>query len=153
MPEPPRDERLEVLSEDQSRQLLKTRDIGRLAIVVDAQPEIFPVNYAFDQGVVVFRTAPGLKLERGPLTATAFEVDDVDNQNGVAWSVVVKGTAHDVTETMDGVSENLRKLVVHPRAPGARSSWLAIYATSITGRRFMLPPSGKTPWLHPEPSA
>ncbi len=153
MRDPERDEPIEVLSEVECRQLLKSRDIGRLAIVVDGQPEIFPVNYAFDEGVVVFRTAPGLKLERGPLTAAAFEVDEVDTRQGVAWSVVVKGTAHDVTGTMDGISENLRKQVVHPRAPGNRSSGMAIYANSISGRRFMLPPSGETPWLHRESSA
>ena len=153
MRERERDDPIEVLSEEESRRLLKSRDIGRLAIVVDGQPEIFPVNYAFDEGVVVFRTAPGLKLERGPLTAAAFEVDEVDTTQGVAWSVVVKGTAHDVTGTMDEISEGLRKLVVHPRAPGNRSGWMAIYASSISGRRFMLPPSGETPWLHPGSSS
>lgn len=118
--------------------LLKTRDVGRFAIVVDGRPEIFPVNYAFDERAVVFRTSTGLKLERGPYTPAAFEVDDVDRRSGVAWSVVVHGTAHEISDAADRLSEQLRKLVVKPAAPGARRRWMAIYADTITGRRFRI---------------
>ncbi len=141
------DPELEVLSPDECRALLKTQDLGRLAIVVDGQPEIFPLNYAFDEDVVVFRTARGLKLERGPLSRSAFEVDHVDTSTGVAWSVVVKGTAHDIGPAIDRLSERLKRLAVHAGAPGERVEWMAIYANSITGRRFNLPPAGETPWL------
>lgn len=127
---------LGVLSESDSIALLKTRGLGRIAIVVDGEPEIFPVNYAFEERAVVFRTASGLKLERGPYTAAAFEVDDLDPKSGVAWSVVVHGTVHDISEASDSLAERLRSLVVEPAAPGPRMSWMAIYADRITGRRF-----------------
>lgn len=130
--------RTAVLSERECVRLLKTREVGRLALVVDGRPEVFPVNYAFDERAVVFRTSPGMKLERGPYTAAAFEVDDVDRKSGVAWSVVVHGTAHDITASADRLSERLRKLVVRPAAPGTRRRWMAIYADRITGRRFTL---------------
>lgn len=130
---------VEVLSESESARLLKSHDLGRLAIVVDGRPEIFPVNYAFDEGVVVFRTAPGLKLERAPLTYAAFEADSVDRERGVAWSVVVKGTVHEITTAIDRLSERLRQLVVRPAFPGERSEWLAVYSTTVTGRRFSIP--------------
>ena len=134
----PASRRSAVLSERECARLLKTRDIGRLAIVVDGRPEIFPVNYAFDERAVVIRTSPGMKLEHGPYTPAAFEVDDVDRRSGVAWSVVVHGTAHEITSSVDLLSERLRRLVVRPAAPGARLRWMAIYAESITGRRFKL---------------
>ena len=130
--------RTAVLSERECVRLLKTRDVGRFALVVDGRPEIFPVNFAFDERAVVFRTSSGMKLERGPYTAAAFEVDDVDRRSGVAWSVVVHGTAHDISASADELSARLRGLVVRPAAPGARLKWMAIYAERITGRRSRL---------------
>lgn len=114
--DPPERQEPELLSEDEGKRLLQSKDLGRLAFVVDAKPEIFPVNYAFDDGVVVFRTSPGLKLDRGPYTYAAFEVDQVDSRKGEAWSVMVQGTAHDITETIDTRFEHSRRLAVKPLA-------------------------------------
>ncbi len=141
-------EGMEVLSNDDCEQLLGSSSLGRLALVVNGEPEVFPVNYAFAEGVVVFRTALGLKLEKAPLTKVAFEVDRVDTAHGIAWSVVVKGMAYDISTPGDHLPERLRRLAVHPQAPGAGKAWMAIHADSVTGRRFGLPPVGKTPWLH-----
>lgn len=124
------------LPESECVRLLQTRDLGRIALVVDGRPEIFPVNYSFQEGVVVFRTATGLKLERGPYTAAAFEVDDIDPKTGIAWSVVVHGTAHDISMATDALAEKLRTALVHPAAPGPRPNWMAVYPDRITGRRF-----------------
>ena len=41
---------------------LRTADVGRLALVVDGRPEIFPVNFVVDHGTILFRTATGSKL-------------------------------------------------------------------------------------------
>lgn len=127
-----------VLSERECARLLQTQSIGRIALVVDGRPEIFPVNYAFDGGVVVFRTSTGLKLERGPYTLAAFEVDHFDPAERMAWSVVVHGTAQDISQSLDSLSERLRSLTVKPAAPGARHSWMAVYADRMTGRRFAI---------------
>lgn len=126
------------LSQKECLRLLATKDLGRLAIVVDGQPLIFPVNYAMDDRVVVFRTGPGLKLERGPYTRAAFEVDEVDRRSGVAWSVMVQGTTQDISDSIDPRSTRLRKLAVRPAAPGSKSRWMGVYAEQITGRRFSL---------------
>ena len=40
--------------------------------------EIFPVNYATDRAIVVFRTAPGTMLDTVTTSKVAFEVDDWD---------------------------------------------------------------------------
>jgi uncharacterized protein len=130
--------RTATLSERECSRLLQSKDLGRLAIVVDGAPQIFPVNYAYDERVVVFRTSPGMKLERGPYTRAAFEVDDVDRKTGVAWSVVVHGTAHDISAATDPLAQRLRRLIVHPQAPGSRTRWMAVYADTVTGRRFRL---------------
>lgn len=127
---------MEQLSEEECARLLGSQSLGRIAIVVDGKPQIFPVNYAYDDGVVVFRTAPGLKLDRGPMTAVAFEIDHVDDTTGVAWSVVAHGTAQRVTDSVDERAERLRHLTVEPAAPGDRKEWIAVYVAHLSGRRF-----------------
>jgi nitroimidazol reductase NimA-like FMN-containing flavoprotein (pyridoxamine 5'-phosphate oxidase superfamily) len=47
--------------------LLRTADVGRLALVVDDCPEIFPVNFVVDHGTLLFRTAAGSKLAALPV--------------------------------------------------------------------------------------
>jgi len=131
-------EDLEELSKQECERLLASQDLGRVAMVIDGRPQIFPVNYAFADGVVVFRTGEGLKLERSPMTAVAFEADGIDARKGLAWSVMIQGTAQNVTNTIDPRSERLRHLAVSPAAPGDRNYWVGIYVTHISGRRFKL---------------
>lgn len=131
-------EELEVLSDEECQSLLRSQNLGRIAFVVDGRPQIFPVNYAFDEGVVAFRTAPGVKLDRGPYTHAAFEVDQVDRVKGLGWSVVIQGTVYDISQTIDARSERLRRLVVDPAAPGERKDWMGVYVDHISGRRFKL---------------
>lgn len=123
----PRAECLELLSE---------RSLGRLGVIDDGRPLIFPVNYAVDGEVIVFRTDPGLKLLRTPLSPVAFEVDDEDPEAGTAWSVLVQGHAFEITRAIDHRSEARLRLSVSPLAPGEKDHWLQIEADEITGRRL-----------------
>jgi hypothetical protein len=126
----------EVLSEEQCRGLLESRDLGRVAFAIGDQPEILPVNYAVDGAVVVFRTAPDTRLAQSPLSRVAFEVDHWDQEMQSGWSVVVKGVAQEVTTALDPFAAALRSRKVVPAAPGERETWIAIYPSEITGRRF-----------------
>jgi uncharacterized protein len=128
--------KLGVLSENECKRLLETHELGRFALVVDGRPQIFPVNYAYSDDVVVFRTTEGLKLDRSPLTSVAFEIDGVDPKTSTAWSVMVQGTAQDITRALDERSQRLRKLSVQPAAPGKRADWIGIYVHRLSGRRF-----------------
>jgi uncharacterized protein len=127
---------LGVLSEDECKHLLEAHDLGRFALVVDGSPQIFPVNYAYSDGVVVLRTTEGLKLDRSPLAPVAFEIDGVDAEASTAWSVMVQGTAQNITRTLDARSRRLRELPVQPAAPGKRADWIGIYVHHLSGRRF-----------------
>lgn len=129
---------LEVLTEQQCRELLASRDLGRIAFSIGDQPEIFPVNYAADGSVVVFRTAHGTKLQRAVMCRVAFEVDGWDPDAKVGWSVVLKGVAEEVTTGIDPFSAALRERPIYPLAPGPRESWIAIYPSQISGRRFRI---------------
>lgn len=130
---------LEVLSEEECRKLLARRNLGRVALTVDDQPEVFPVNYVADDSTIVFRTAEGTKLRESAMRKVAFEIDDWDPATGVGWSVVVKGVAREITGALDHLGVALRALPVIPLAPGKREYWIAIYPTEVTGRRFRVP--------------
>src|SRR5262245_2075655 len=77
--------------------LLRSTEVGRLAVSIADHPDIFPGNYVVDSGSVVFRTAEGTKLAAAVLgRGVAFEVDGYDPLAGEAWSVVIKGAAHEI---------------------------------------------------------
>ena len=127
---------LEILSENQCRELLAERALGRIAFPLDSETEIFPVNYSTDGTIIVFRTAPGTKLARSTTTRVAFEVDDWDVEAQVGWSVVLKGVAQEVTAGTDPFSTALRARNVQPLAPGEHEHWIAVYPAQLSGRRF-----------------
>ena len=115
--------------------LLASARVGRLALNVDGRPEIFPVNHVVDHGTVVFRTAPGTKLAgvRGT-TPVAFEVDGLDLEAGVAWSVVLKGRAVRVS----GRNQVLEAaaLPIFPWHDTPKNSFVRLEADEVSGRRF-----------------
>src|SRR4051794_22600393 len=81
-----------VLEADECWLLLSSAAIGRLAVSVAGDVDIFPVNYVVDDGALVFRTAEGTKLVELVIAGrVAFEVDGLDPAAGEAWSVVIKG--------------------------------------------------------------
>ncbi len=129
---------VEKLSPDQCLELLCSHELGRIALVIGDQPEIFPVNYAVDRSIVVFRVAPGTKPALTTHRRIAFEVDEVDARAGIAWSVMVKGIVRDVTTSKDPFMAFLRTAGVRSAPPGDHPLWMAIYPSEISGRRFRL---------------
>lgn len=130
---------LEVLTEQQCRELLARRSMGRITFTVGDQPEIFPINYSADGSVIVFRTAYSTRLMDSVKRRVAFEIDDWDPETGIGWSVVVKGVAEEITNGIDPFAAALRARPVVPVAPGKREYWIAVYPSEISGRRFRLP--------------
>jgi nitroimidazol reductase NimA-like FMN-containing flavoprotein (pyridoxamine 5'-phosphate oxidase superfamily) len=127
---------MEEISEEECLSLLEQNTLGRIAVVVSKQPQIFPVNYAMSGGIVVFRTSSGTKLFNAPEAKVAFEIDGYEPSTGVGWSVMVQGVAHDATDSYDDISWAARAASPEPQAPGARPYRIAIKPTRITGRRF-----------------
>ena len=127
---------LEVLDEHSCLEHLHSASLGRVALRSGEDIDIFPVNYACDGPIVIYRTAAGTRLDRAPKDHVAFEVDGWDEQGRTGWSVVLKGIALDVTSGRDPFSTQLRERKVVPMAPGRRERWIAIYPSAISGRRF-----------------
>jgi nitroimidazol reductase NimA-like FMN-containing flavoprotein (pyridoxamine 5'-phosphate oxidase superfamily) len=115
--------------------LLRGRTMGRLAVSVDGQPDIFPINYYADDNSILMRTAPGTKLlDVAANQSVAFETDVYGPHE--AWSVVVKGRAvvlENKAEVSVAMSMPLRSWL-----PTEKPVFVRILPTDVTGRRFRL---------------
>ncbi len=116
-------------------ELLRSTPFGRLAVVVDDKPQVFPVNHVVDHGGIAFRTAAGTKLAGATGRDVAYEIDGYDLQEGMAWSVVVHGVAREaraIDEVVDGLA-----LPIFPWASGTpKPHVVRIEPEQISGRRF-----------------
>ena len=123
------------LTFDQCWELLASAIFGRLALVVDGHPEIFPVNFVLERRSIVFRTAPGTKLwESTKQEPAAFEIDGYEPSTQEAWSVVVRGTTS-LIEDPDEQSA-VDTLGLEPWEPGTKSHYVRLSPQTVTGRRF-----------------
>jgi hypothetical protein len=129
---------LEVLERDECLHLLEHGHLGRLAVVVDGHPLVFPVNYALDGDAIVLRTDTGTKLYGARRGSVAFECDGTDGTYHTGWSVLATGTAEEVDDAAD--IARLDRLPVGAWCPGPMATWLRIRPRSLTGRR--IPPHG-----------
>jgi nitroimidazol reductase NimA-like FMN-containing flavoprotein (pyridoxamine 5'-phosphate oxidase superfamily) len=125
----------EHLSADTCWKLLRGSCVGRVGVLVDSAPEIYPVNYAVDGDTIVFRTDPGNKLrgvDRSP--SICFQIDGFDAGARMGWSVLVKGRGILVRET-DEVAR-LEQVALDLWTLGEKHSWIQIIPVEVTGRRL-----------------
>ena len=122
------------LNEEQCWNLLARGQVGRLALSVDGEPDIFPVNYVADGPRLLFRTAPGSKLAGlGENPRVAFEVDEYDDT--YAASVIVKGVAERLQ--LQREIDEADALPLSPWIPTLKYRWVRIAPTQITGRAMV----------------
>lgn len=125
---------VEVLGPDECVRLLRTRSVGRIGISSRALPTILPVDYVVAGRRVLFRTGAGTKLDAATRGAVvAFEVDDVDEARGTAWSVVVTGVAA-ACGTEEAAGADLTRL--RRWVPGDDGHLVAISLDEVAGRRL-----------------
>jgi nitroimidazol reductase NimA-like FMN-containing flavoprotein (pyridoxamine 5'-phosphate oxidase superfamily) len=124
---------LEVLDRTECVALLKTVPLGRIVFTDQALPAVLPVNFSVWDGSLLIRTGAGSKLAAATRNAVvAFEVDDIDPDNGKGWSVVVVGRSG----VVDNPAELAEAAEVAPRSwVGGRDHLIRIAIGSITGRR------------------
>jgi len=132
-----------VLTEEECMALLTANQLGRVGVVVDGQPLVFPVNYVLDGHTIVFRTGVGTILGGASFAMVAFEIDGSDAVLRSGWSVIVQGMGHDITDAIDELSEHLQAIELFPWAPGSKPRLLRIDPRVITGRLFNGPAAGE----------
>ncbi|HET9611895.1 MAG TPA: pyridoxamine 5'-phosphate oxidase family protein [Acidimicrobiales bacterium] len=126
---------LEHVGVDECWRLLASTPVGRLGVLNDSAPEIYPVNHAVDGRTIVFRTDPGCMLraiDRSP--AVCFQVDGLDPEDETGWSVLVKGRAAEVADEVE--QRRLAELPLRYWSIGEKVHWVRVMAHEVTGRRI-----------------
>ena len=127
------DYRIVEMTEAECWQTLERERFGRLAVAVGGDPDIFPINFIVDDGVLLMRTAPGTKLTELVINAAvAVETDgQADTQ---AWSVILKGRARMVDSFSETYADDAKALETW--LPSDKPIYVEIAARSLSGRRF-----------------
>jgi nitroimidazol reductase NimA-like FMN-containing flavoprotein (pyridoxamine 5'-phosphate oxidase superfamily) len=128
MPEP-RD-----LDPQECDRLLRGGVVGRVALSTPDGPHIIPVNYAVVDDTVVTRTSPYSILGTyGRNAMLAFEVDHLDHERHVGWSVVARGRAWAEVDP-DEITRIREVWQPRPWASGNRNLYLRLRWETLTGR-------------------
>jgi uncharacterized protein len=116
--------------------LLAAATMGRLGVVVNGRPEIFPLSHAFDAArhEVVFATTERTKLHAAlDWPWVAFEVDEANVDDTGGWSVLVVGHAEEITDATE--IERVSCLRGPLWNAGSPTHWMRITPEKVTGRR------------------
>jgi nitroimidazol reductase NimA-like FMN-containing flavoprotein (pyridoxamine 5'-phosphate oxidase superfamily) len=126
---------LEHLTPADCWQLLALSPIGRVGVLVDGAPEIYPVNFVVDERTIVFRTDAGSKLRGLERSSTVcFEADAINLYEQSGWSVLVKGQAEELTK-----ADDVRRAISLPLqfwTFGEKAHWVRVRPVEVTGRRI-----------------
>ena len=129
---------VEYLTPEECWEALDHAYVGRIGVVVDSAPEIYPVNHVVDGRTIVFRTDPGSKLHGMTRTpSVCFEIDGADPEAQTGWSVLVKG--HAVEITVPGEIDRVAALPLRLWSVGGKHHWIRIVPDEVTGRRIQRP--------------
>jgi nitroimidazol reductase NimA-like FMN-containing flavoprotein (pyridoxamine 5'-phosphate oxidase superfamily) len=140
---------LEDLAPTECMELVKQEVVGRLGIIVEGRPEIHPVNFAVAGEEVLIRTDQGTKLSSALEGPVVFEVDRIEPDARIGWSVMLHGTAQ-LTSARAGRSGSQNRVLQSWRE-AELPQLLRIVPTRITGRRILTqtphrwPQAGSTP--------
>ncbi len=124
---------LEVLDDATCWRLLARAAFGRVAFFHADELHVLPVNAAVKAEQVIFRVADGsLIASAGNGAMVAFESDEIDRSDESGWSVLVRGSLWDVTDTPAATAWH--ELTVRSWVPGPLGRWMCIEPTAVTGR-------------------
>jgi nitroimidazol reductase NimA-like FMN-containing flavoprotein (pyridoxamine 5'-phosphate oxidase superfamily) len=126
---------LDSLTREMCLEHLRTETVGRIALLVDNDPIILPVNYRLVETrsgpLLTLRTRPGNVIDQAPSTV-AFEIDAIDPIHHQGWSVLVRGELVHATSTSPEFIERYD--------PASwltdRASWMFVDPWAISGREL-----------------
>jgi uncharacterized protein len=116
-------------------ELLATTSVGRLALSVRALPTIVPVRYAVEGGSVaisVGRLGPPAAVHDA---VVAFAADRIDEESASGWMVQMQGRARLAPAGLPASGVGA----------GAAGQVVLLVPATVTGHRFVLPPSTAVP--------
>ncbi|MFT4213718.1 MAG: pyridoxamine 5'-phosphate oxidase family protein [Microbacterium sp.] len=129
--------------------VLRAAPHGRLAVLdADGAPDVFPVTHLVHDDQLFVRSGPGAKLVAiARDDRVAFEVDGLEG--GLAWSVVVRGTARRLDADDEIEASGILDLV--SAMPTEKFVFLQITPAHIDGRRFRVASGAARDSRHPAP--
>lgn len=114
--------------------LIESTPVGRVGFMSDGAPLVLPVNHAWWEDSIVFRTLEGRKLAAAAENQqVCFEVDHWDPADRSGWSVVLRGTSREVTDWAERAQLEEIGLVPWVRDKW-RTRWIRVDPTDISGR-------------------
>ena len=126
---------MQILTSEECWDLLQGEPVGRLAVAVAGEVDIFPINYVVHDRALVFKTAEGSKLAAlAANSRVSFEIDGYSPESGQAWSVVMKGLAQSLQRFSDIYSAE--ELPLFPWNASPKQWFVRVTPREMTGRRF-----------------
>lgn len=114
---------------------LATFPVGRLIVVMDGQPDVFPVNFVIDGEGLVVQTDVGMKYFAAEQNSpAAFEVDRWDTVTGI--TVIAHGRLRVLTDPAEAA--HAASLDLRPWLDTDKSHYIKLDVAEITGRHFTL---------------
>lgn len=126
------------IAEPECWALLGDHGVGRIAVVADDGPEIYPVNYQVVSTTVLFMTAEDTPLAKaaGSGETIAFEQDHADEAFSQGWSVLLGGPVHRVSD--QATAQQLRDAAYStPWSGDGRDTVVVLTPRRVTGRRIL----------------
>ena len=123
------------LPQEECSALLARAVVGRLGVVIDGKPEVFPICHVYENGCVIFPTNEGTKMHaalRWPWVC--FEVDAIDPNGLTGRSVMISGRAEEITDPVD--IERAASIRAVPWRTQQTLRWIRIVPEQVTGRRI-----------------
>lgn len=112
--------------------LLRRAGKGIVATAADSKADVFPVNYLIDGETLLFRSAPGTKLDQIAIAPDVAFVIEGHGSDGY-WSVVLRGTAEVLSDQVEIIGSGALELASW--APGEKRNFVRITPQAISGRR------------------
>lgn len=125
----------EECTREQSLDLLRRTEIGRLIHTDDAMPAVTPSCFTLDGlGEVVIPLPAGWRVDVMDGEVVGFQADRFDEHTLLGWTVLIVGRSHLVTDPVAVADLRHRG----PRRWGHRPTrgYLSIHPELVTGRRF-----------------
>jgi uncharacterized protein len=125
---------LHELTTDECWELAAEGHLARIAWGSASGPVVLPVNYVVHERELWMRTSAYSSMaEEVDDTVIAVEMDAIDPETHVGWSVLFRGSS-DVIYHEESVPTQVR--VLRAWAEGPRPLWIRLSPATVTGRRL-----------------
>jgi Pyridoxamine 5'-phosphate oxidase len=133
------------LNLSECRRLLDTERLGRIALSVAALPSVVPVFYRVVGDRIVFGVEDDALFAALSDNVVAFEVDQVDQETNVGWTVLVVGRSRPAPESSLSVLTFPDLELAQDGPVGPPDRLIGISIDRLSGQRTIEPSAAQRP--------